>query len=488
MDELSEQIRAYYDATSESARGRPGFDPAHSGITRPPVTTFVNGDEHTAEPFDVGSMPPLDTDHLEVVMPPFERPISRRRVWMLIVAAVAVPAVVLGVLVAGNKDDPPQADVPHTLPVSTLGSPLDSVSRTSDAIARRFLDAYGAWYPGEALPGLADDADISGLIGRPGDREDLVSFARWRRAGGYRQHLTDCEDRPESPVRSHVRCSFEFDLLKSDLMGLGPFAGSYYDVLIEDGEVVSASVAWELGDFSPEVWEPFADWVATEYPGDVAIMYTDETLSDAAMTWDSIRLWTQRTRDYASFRTGIDPDTGVGRHAMTVDGVSFSFEVPISGWETYDGFVLSKSTHGPQGAEAVIFWAAFPDGEKADPCVDSLWPPPASIDGIAAAVVAVPGVDLVSGPSYVTIGGHDARHIEFTVDEAVGCDPGFFYNWKSQTAGAMWVKSQLGDTIDIWIVDVDGVMLFIGGETHPDAYSGGVAEEIRQIVASIQFE
>jgi hypothetical protein len=74
-----------------------------------------------------------------------------------------------------------------------------------------------------------------------------------------------------------------------------------------------------------------------------------------------------------------------------------------------------------------------------------------------------------------------------TVREDVGCDPGFFYNWKAQTGGAMWVTSELGDTIRAWIVNVDGALLFIGAETHHDA-SPALDREIQQIVDSIRFD
>ena len=50
--------------------------------------------------------------------------------------------------------------------------------------------------------------------------------------------------------------------------------------------------------FSPQVWEPFADWVSTTHPDDAAVMYQDATLSSVRLTEKSIRLWEQRTREY----------------------------------------------------------------------------------------------------------------------------------------------------------------------------------------------
>ena len=65
--------------------------------------------------------------------------------------------------------------------------------------------------------------------------------------------------------------------------------------------------------------------------------------------------------------------------------------------------------------------------------------------------------------------------------------PGFFYNWKAKLGGALWTETKPGDTIRVWIVDVDGTLLFIAGETKPDAGSE-VKREMKQIVGSIRFD
>jgi hypothetical protein len=57
----------------------------------------------------------------------------------------------------------------------------------------------------------------------------------------------------------------------------------------------------------------------------------------------------------------------IGRQTLTVDGVPFTFRVRTAGWEAYGGLLMGKSETGPQGAEAVIFWAGFPDGRSAAP-------------------------------------------------------------------------------------------------------------------------
>ena len=99
------------------------------------------------------------------------------------------------------------------------------------------------------------------------------------------------------------------------------------------------------------------------------------------------------------------------------------------------GDLLNKSIVGPQGAEAIIYWTSFPDGDYADPCARVLAPSIGrSAADLAAAVAAAPGTKLVKGARNLTLGGHPAKHVVLTVRESVGCDPGFFYSWRTTAA------------------------------------------------------
>ena len=182
----------------------------------------------------------------------------------------------------------------------------------------------------------------------------------------------------------------------------------------------------------------------------------------------------------------------IGRHSLTVDGVPLSFSVPTlvqdRGWARYRSLYISKDTVGPQGAEAAIYWTAFPDGANADPCASLLpLPSDASAADLAAAVSTAPGTELISGPSDAIVGGRAATHVVLTVREDLGCDPGFLFTWDPAPGGPGWWTTNVGDTIRIWIVDVDGTRLVIAGETTTDAGTG-LEQEIQGIVDSIQFE
>jgi hypothetical protein len=182
---------------------------------------------------------------------------------------------------------------------------------------------------------------------------------------------------------------------------------------------------------------------------------------------------------------------GIGRHSVSVSGVPFSFDVPGIGWESHAHY-LSRNTVGPQGAEAIIFWTAFPSEIDYVSCNDLLGSSvTASLTDLAGAVAAAPGTDVVTGPSDVTLGGRGAKHVTlFVTYSSVGsnaCGPGFFYSWPADDMGAMWTDTIPGDTIRVWIVDVDGTRLFVEAETHWNA--GPVVEsEIQHIIESIEFE
>jgi len=122
----------------------------------------------------------------------------------------------------------------------------------------------------------------------------LLSF--WE-AIGYEQALTSCEESGVSTTGTDIRCAFDIHAIRSDEIGLGPYTGSSFDVTVHDGQVVAISQAFELGQFSPQMWEPFASWVSSKHPNDFVAMYTGSG-SDSLLSEESIRLWERRSREY----------------------------------------------------------------------------------------------------------------------------------------------------------------------------------------------
>jgi hypothetical protein len=197
------------------------------------------------------------------------------------------------------------------------------------------------------------------------------------------------------------------------------------------------------------------------------------------------------------------------RHTVTEDGVRFSFRVPESSptrssWQRFSSYwdafssipttkspggpiSLNRSMTGPQGAEAMIYWSSFPDGDYGEPCARLLHRSIGrSAAKLAAAVANARGTKLLEGPSNVALGGHPAKHVAITVRGMVGCDPGFFYGWHEVRGGAQWDTTRVGDTIRVWIVKVEGRLLFIAGATTRRA-TPWLERETLQIVESIVF-
>jgi len=182
----------------------------------------------------------------------------------------------------------------------------------------------------------------------------------------------------------------------------------------------------------------------------------------------------------------------IGTYPAVVAGVPLSFSVPASGWSSGLS-TISKGEYGQTDGISIWFWLSTPENVYVDPCAHTPLEPPASATAVdlAAAVAAIPGTDLVSGPSSANVGGRPAQHVAITIREDLGCDPQTAYLWyDEETGGASggwrWA-GQLGQTIQVWIVDVDGKLVWIDGETFKGA-GPGPAQDIQQVIDSIAFE
>jgi hypothetical protein len=228
-----------------------------------------------------------------------QRTHRRRQSFGLKVGAFAVAAAI-GLVACSGPGDTPRVEN------ATTPRPAEA-PETAEKVATGFLEAYGAFDVDQAITYLADGADISGLMLGParveGTQEELRLNLSMLKAGGYKQMLESCGETGSRASSTAVRCTFDFHFLRSDELRQGPFRGSSFDLTVRDGEIVQASVSWELAEFSPQTWEPFASWVSTAHPKDAAVMYTDGTYSQARLTGESIRLWEQRSREYVKAET-----------------------------------------------------------------------------------------------------------------------------------------------------------------------------------------
>jgi hypothetical protein len=216
------------------------------------------------------------------------RTVRNRKIGAFVVAAaIGLAAVALILELRPGKNATTPADEPSAV------NPADAAAVQ---VATGFLDAFGAFDAERARTYLAADADITGMTEGKGV-EGLSLMTSWLEASGYQQTITSCEAGTSGPDTSVV-CAFDFHGIRSDEIGRGPFSGSDFTITVRDGAISQASLNWDIGKFSPQIWEPFADWVSTTYPKDAAVMYQDGTLSNFRLTEESIRLWEQHSKEY----------------------------------------------------------------------------------------------------------------------------------------------------------------------------------------------
>jgi hypothetical protein len=203
-----------------------------------------------------------------------------------VAAAIGLAAVALIISTRVGMNAKTPANQPPTV------APVDVKAQE---VAKGFLEAYGAFDADRAITYLADDADLSAL-GLEGTREFRLLLSL-DEASGYKQMIKSCEETGSFASDTDVRCTFDFHDIRSDEIGRGPYSGSYFDLTVRDGKIVRASEYLEIAEFSPQMWEPFANWVSKNYPKDAAVMYNG-TLTDYRLTAKSIRLWRQHSREY----------------------------------------------------------------------------------------------------------------------------------------------------------------------------------------------
>lgn len=175
-----------------------------------------------------------------------------------------------------------------------------------------------------------------------------------------------------------------------------------------------------------------------------------------------------------------------GRHTIAREGVQLSITLPTADWRSDGAIAIDRGTQGEPTAYGLLFWSQAPVGVFADPCrntrAPSIGPDRAAL---AEAITTIPGVDVVQAPTEVMVGGRPATSVAITVREDIACEPGVFYLWYSGNHARY--ASERGFTVWTWIVDVDGTLIWIDGETYKDAPSSAQLG-IQGVIDSISFE
>jgi hypothetical protein len=198
------------------------------------------------------------------------------------------------------------------------------------------------------------------------------------------------------------------------------------------------------------------------------------------------------------------------------------FSAPTSGWRSsgFDdvgnggGSIMRGEPGTPDGA---VITFSRPDHLYADPCAHTLLDPPPgpTVDDLVSALSAIPGTNLVSGPTDVTVqrqrgpvgpggGTWVAKQLVLRVRDDIGCDPEQFYLWADECVttrvagdghlGRVCLERPdprparaRGSTITLLILGVVGgreSRILIDAETYAGA-TPEVEEEVRGIIDSV---
>jgi hypothetical protein len=202
-----------------------------------------------------------------------------------VAAAIGVAAIVLFVATRGGPDTP-SSDTPAN---PSAARPVE--------IARDFFEAFGRFDSDRAI-GLIADTGFPGVVGLGTEREFRLLLTVLE-AQDYRQRLDSCRGLGEVGSSTRVYCTFAYHAIRSRELGLGPYGDSYFDIYVRDERITRVTLEWGIEEFSPEVWEPFAEWISKNHPEDVRVMYIADQ-ADWKLSEASARLWERRSREYVA--------------------------------------------------------------------------------------------------------------------------------------------------------------------------------------------
>jgi len=177
--------------------------------------------------------------------------------------------------------------------------PAQRPAHASEVLAHRaaagFVGAFTAFDVPRARAWLARGAVISGELA-----DGWPALDRYFAATGSELIPGRCRVVGSTTEGTRFRCPFRYYALRSKQLGRGPYRGSWFDIVAQGGRVRLALMHFEyLNGFNAEMWSPFAAWINRTHPRDAAVMYTNWPLDNQwRLTDRSIRLWSQRTRDY----------------------------------------------------------------------------------------------------------------------------------------------------------------------------------------------
>jgi hypothetical protein len=239
--------------------------------------------------------------------PPARRqPTTRRHRTRLLAAATAAAAVV-AVWAWGQRT--------HSVEPAGLPSRSDAAAiRTASS----FVDAFASFDAGRSRDLLTPGAQISGAT----DRADWASTNSFFKAAGGRILPQRCVVTERASRTTTVSCPFDYQLLRSADLALGPYTGSYFVLTTRAGLITHVDMEYDYTIFHDQVWEPFAAWIDAYHRADGARMYPGWPAQDQ---WGpgnaaSNRLWSERTREFVRYARHLCA-TPTGTYAALCTGI-----------------------------------------------------------------------------------------------------------------------------------------------------------------------
>jgi hypothetical protein len=188
------------------------------------------------------------------------------------------------------------------------------------------------------------------------------------------------------------------------------------------------------------------------------------------------------------------PLTAGERYDLTLDLAPGTFAVPTSKWGGNGRFLLWVHAGEYYERAHMFFWTdTDPAGVFADPCAGEASPPVgATAADLAAAIAGLPGTELLSGPSDVTVDGRSAKVVEILVPEDIPCSPETFLLWYSlgcetEAECARWASWE-DSIIRVWIIELDDGARGVVEAERFAADDPAIDQEFEEIVSSIDFE
>ncbi|TAK00806.1 MAG: hypothetical protein EPO36_07445 [Chloroflexota bacterium] len=166
----------------------------------------------------------------------------------------------------------------------------------------------------------------------------------------------------------------------------------------------------------------------------------------------------------------------------------FAFTFTIGeGWTSRDVEIIDD-------ARGISLMFARVANVYADPCAVGLMDPPVepTVDGISAALAALPDVDATD-PTPTSLAGYSGSYLEFSVGPDAGCGLSTYRLW---TARSEWMRDAEHEggvefwaertNYRVWVLDINGEVLLVAALSATGADAGALAD-LQAVLESIRF-